>query len=81
MASVVEAVLIECWWLEEGALASFGLDLSLMYNHFKPFNHLFASMDLNSPVLIETIYIVIIVVRVPLVFALNCRDLSAFSVH
>ena len=81
VSGVVQAILIQCWRVEERTFASLGLQLSFMDDHFKPFDHLFASVHLYGAILLETIDVVIVIVGIALVFALNSKHSVVIFVH
>lgn len=81
MASVVQSVFIQGRLLVQGAFTSFGLELGFMDDHFKPLNHLLASVHLYGAILIKFIHIVVVVVGIALVFAFDCKDSIVIFIH
>lgn len=81
MASVVQSVFIQRRLLKQRAFTSLGLELGFVDDHFKPLNHLLASVHLYGAILIESIHIVVVVVGIALVFAFDCKDSIFIFIH
>lgn len=81
MTSIVQPVLINWRLLVHGAVASLGLQLCLMDDHFEPLHHLFASVDLYGAIPIESLHVVIVVVCITQVFTLNRQNCIIVFVH